>query len=373
MNKHMDLLSIFLANFIEVSLEAAPWLLFGLLAAGLIKVWIPESFMKRVLGGSGMWPVVKGAIIGAPLPLCSCGVLPAAIGLRRSGASDGATLSFLVATPETGVDSIGVSYVLLGPFMTVIRVIAAVFSAIITGLLAVLFLRRQKQYLPEKESAVSSCSSGSCSEPSSTPAVEVESSCCSTDSCSSEAEGGSEFWSRNLSGLKYGLSDIWDDIAYWLLFGVAMAAALTTFFPGQALAEWGSGLPAMILMLLVGIPMYICATASTPLAAGLLIAGISPGTILVLLLAGPATNMATIAILFKEMGRKIVIVYLIGISLSSIGFGLLTDYIVTANDIDISAQIEGATEVVPEGIAIISVIILVFAAIKPLRRRILNC
>lgn len=367
----MELLNQFLANFIEVSLEAAPWLLFGLLAAGLIKVWIPESFMQRVLGGKGAWPVVKGAFIGAPLPLCSCGVLPAAIGLRRAGASDGATLSFLVATPETGVDSIGVSYVLLGPFMTVVRVVAAVASAIITGMLAVFVLGRQKQAILEAEAVSSCCSNSRCS--SEPEPVEVTSSCCSSGSCSSESKAGSEFWPRNLSGLKYALSDIWDDITYWLLFGVAMAAILATFFPGQALAEWGSGLPAMILMLLVGIPMYICATASTPLAAGLLIAGISPGTVLVLLLAGPATNMATIAILFKEMGRLVVIVYLIGISLSSIGFGLLTDYVVAANAIDISAQIEGATEVVPEWIAIASIVILIAAAIKPLRRRILGC
>lgn len=372
----MELLNKFLENFIEVSLEAAPWLLFGLIAAGLIKVWIPESFMKRVLGGKGTWPVIKGAIVGAPLPLCSCGVLPAAIGLRRSGASDGATLSFLVATPETGVDSIGVSYVLLGPFMTVVRVIAAVMSPIITGMLAVLVLGREKQIIPEGESVSSCCSSGCSSEPE--PIIEVASSCCSSGSCaientSSENETESKFWSRNISGLKYALSDIWDDISYWLLFGVAMAAVLATFFPDQALAEWGSGLPAMILMLLVGIPMYICATASTPLAAGLLIAGISPGTVLVLLLAGPATNMATIAILFKEMGRNTVIVYLIGISISSIGFGLLTDYVVAANGIDISAQIEGATEIVPQWIALVSIAILITSSIKPLRRRILAC
>ena len=370
----MELLNKFLGNFVEVSLEAAPWLLFGLLAAGLIKVWIPESFMRRVLGGKGAWPVVKGAFIGAPLPLCSCGVLPAAIGLRRSGASDGATLSFLVATPETGVDSIGVSYVLLGPFMTVVRVIAAIASAIITGMLAVLVLGRQRVAAVASDEVVTSCCSGGCSsEPE--PVVEVETSCCSSgDSCSSRAsKAGTDFWSRNVSGLKYALSDIWDDITYWLLFGVAMAAALATFFPEQALAEWGSGLPAMILMLLVGIPMYICATASTPLAAGLLIAGISPGTILVLLLAGPATNMATIAILFKEMGKVVVTVYLIGISLSSIGFGLLTDYVVVANGIDISAQIEGATEVVPEWAAMASIIVLIAAAIKPLRRRVLGC
>jgi len=371
----MELLNEFLANFVEVSMEAAPWLLFGLLAAGLIKVWIPESFMKRVLGGKGAWPVVKGAFIGAPLPLCSCGVLPAAIGLRRAGASDGATLSFLVATPETGVDSIGVSYVLLGPFMTVVRVLAAVASAIITGMLAVIVLGRQRVATAvANDEVVTSCCSGGCaSEPD--PVIEVETSCCSSgDSCSSRAsKAGTDFWSRNISGLKYALSDIWDDITYWLLFGVAMAAVLATFFPGQALAEWGSGFPAMILMLLIGIPMYICATASTPLAAGLLIAGISPGTVLVLLLAGPATNMATIAILFKEMGRLVVVVYLIGISLSSIGFGLLTDYVVAANGIDISAQIEGATEVVPEWIAIVSIIVLIAASIKPLRRRIFGC
>lgn len=370
----MELFIRFLANFLEVSLEAAPWLLFGLVAAGLIKVWIPESFMRRILGGKGTWPVVKGAFIGAPLPLCSCGVLPAAIGLRRSGASDGATLSFLVATPETGVDSIGVSYVLLGPFMTVVRVIAAVASAIITGLLAVIVLGRKKQIILNEQPASCCSSSGCSSEAEAVIESEPETSCCSSNSCSSnESKTSSKFWSRNLSGLKYALSDIWDDISNWLIFGIAMAAVLATFFPGQALEEWGSGLPAMILMLLIGIPMYICATASTPLAAGLLIAGISPGTVLVLLLAGPATNMATIAILFKEMGKSTVIIYLVGISLSSIGFGLLTDFVVAANNIDISAQIEGATEVVPVWIAIVSIVVLIAAAIKPLRRRILAC
>ncbi|MFK5915419.1 MAG: SO_0444 family Cu/Zn efflux transporter, partial [Woeseiaceae bacterium] len=306
----MDIISIFLDNFIEVTLEAAPWLLFGLLAAGLIKVWIPESFMQRVLGGSGVWPVIKGAFIGAPLPLCSCGVLPAAIGLKRAGASDGATLSFLVATPETGVDSIGVSYVLLGPFMTAVRVVAAIGSAITTGLLAMFVLRKRSNYIAaniSSEPVTSCCSSGSCSEVKNEPEPAVEESgCCSSDDCSStNVSNKNSFMSRNYNGLKYALTDIWDDITYWLLLGIVLAALLKTFFPEQALQEWGSGLPAMILMLLVGVPMYICATASTPLAAGLLIAGISPGTVLVLLLAGPATNMATIAILYKEMGRLV--------------------------------------------------------------------
>ena len=374
MDYSVEKLNQFLLNFLEVSLEAAPWLLFGLLAAGLIKVWIPESFMKRVLGGEGAWPVVKAAFVGAPLPLCSCGVLPAAIGLRRAGASNGATLSFLVATPETGVDSIGVSYVLLGPFMTVVRVLAAIASAIITGMLAVIVLGRQRNSIIKDSAEIESCCSSGCS---STPVVEEVSDCCSKgSSCEStnEVDNNSlNFMDRNLNGLKYALSDIWDDIAYWLLFGIALAALISTFVSGQALAQWGSGLPAMIIMLLIGIPMYICATASTPLAAGLLIAGISPGTILVLLLAGPATNMATIAILFKEMGRSIVIVYLVGIAVSSICFGLLTDYIVEINEIDIDAQIEYATEILPEWLAVLSVIVLIVATIKPVRRKLMGC
>jgi len=375
----LELLNNFLENFLEISLEASPWLLFGLLAAGLIKVWVPESFMKRVLGGRGGWPVVKAALIGAPLPLCSCGVLPAAIGLRRAGASRAATLSFLIATPETGVDSIGISYVLLGPFMTVVRVLAAIFSAILTGLFAALVLSRKGaekvasvMSANDQQSKVSCCSASCSSEPE--PATD-ESSCCSSDSCSSDGDNiiSQSFWSRNIAGLKYAISDIWDDIVLWLLFGLVLASLIATFIPEQALLDWGSGLPAMLVMLFVGIPMYICATASTPLAAGLLLAGISPGTVLVLLLAGPATNMATIAIINKEMGKVVMLVYLLGISISSVAFGLLTDFVVGSYQIDINAQIQGAAEIVPQWIAVFSVLLLFVSAIKPLRKRLLAC
>ena len=402
----MEFLDRFLENLVAVSLEAAPWLLFGLLSAGLIKVWIPESFMKRVLGDGGGWPVIKAALIGAPLPLCSCGVLPAAIGLRRAGASRGATLSFLIATPETGVDSIGISYVLLGPFLTIMRVIAAISTAIVTGLLAVVVLDRARltnvtvafnnatvhDQALTLATAVEEKSGGCCSTATSTAASTAANTAASsaastkavvtepTNSCNDDC-GASDnlvstsqtFWQRNVNGLRYAMSDIWDDIAVWLLLGLVLAGLMATFIPDHALAQWGSGLPAMLLMLLVGIPMYICATAATPLAAGLLLAGISPGTLLVLLLAGPATNLATIAILLKEMGRVIVAVYLCGIAVSSITFGLLTDYIVFSNGIDINAQIHDATELLPQWLAILSVVLLVAAAIKPLRRRVIGC
>jgi uncharacterized membrane protein YraQ (UPF0718 family) len=337
----------FLSNTLTLYLDAAPWLLLGLVAAGLIKAWVPENLLTRWLGGQGFWPVTKAALIGAPLPLCSCSVLPAAIGLHRGGASRSATVSFLIATPETGVDSIAVSYALLGPFMTVVRPIAAILSAIFTGLLSAL--------VPEpkgKPSPVAASCSGCCS-----------------GSCSAPAPAALSAWQKSRQGLRYAASDILDDIALWLAVGIVLAGVVATFVPPQALAEWGSGLPAMGLMLLVGVPMYICATASTPVAAALLLAGISPGTVLVFLLAGPATNIATLAVVRRELGNGVLVAYLVGISIASIGFGLLTDVIATRMEVDILAELGKGSELISAWLAWGSAALLLVLAIKPLRRR----
>ena len=335
-----------LANTLAVYLDAAPWLLLGLLAAGLIKAWVPQSLLTRWLGGRGLWPVTKAAFIGAPLPLCSCGVLPAALGLHRGGASRSATVSFLIATPETGADSIAVSYALLGPFMTVVRPIAAILSAIFTGLLTTL--------LPEPESGpvttAPSCGS-CCSAPCTTPAATPDS-----------------FAQKTRQGIRYAATEILDDIALWLAVGIVLAGLVATFIPPQALAEWGSGLTAMVLMLLVGIPMYICATASTPVAAALLLSGISPGTVLVFLLAGPATNIATLAVVKKELGNSVLVTYLLGIVVTSISLGLITDVIASSMAIDISVQLGKGSELVPSWLAWGSAVVLALLTARPLRK-----
>ncbi len=343
-----------LGNIAELALDAAPWLLLGLIAAGLIKAWLPDEVIGRWLGGKGGWPVVKAAFLGAPLPLCSCGVVPAALALRRGGASHGSTVSFLVATPETGVDSVAVSYALLGPFMAVVRPLAALLSAIVAGLLATLVPEPVKQRSPFHIRVASStpCSGGAC--------------------CAPVQQTPANAWQRIRLGMRYALTDILDDIALWLLLGLVAAAAIVTWLPHMALAQWGSGLPAMALMVLVGIPMYICATASTPLAAGLLLAGVSPGTVLVFLLAGPATNLATLGILRKELGPRVLAAYLIGIISSSIAFGLLTDQLIVSLGIDIQAQLSAGDEVIPHWLATGSALLLILFAIKPLRRRVLG-
>ena len=339
-----------LYNSLDLYLDAAPWLLLGLIAAGLIKAWLPEGLLNRWLGGRGPWPVAKAALIGAPLPLCSCGVLPAALGLRRGGASQSATVSFLIATPETGVDSIAVSYALLGPVMAIVRPIAAILSAIATGMLTALV--PEAAPTPPNPPTTTSCNGGC--------------------SCSAQAAPPPSFSSKTLLGLRYAASDILDDIAPWLAVGILLAGAVATWVPPQALAEWGSGLPAMLLMLLVGIPMYICATASTPIAAALLLAGISPGTVLVFLLAGPATNLATLAVLRKEFNTRVLITYLAGIAVSSIGLGLLLDAMLNTLGLSVTAQLGEGGEFIPTWLAWGSGGVLVLLAIRPVRRIVLQ-
>ncbi|MEG7524566.1 MAG: SO_0444 family Cu/Zn efflux transporter [Chromatiales bacterium] len=273
-------------------------------------------------------------------------MLPAALGIRRAGASKGVTLSFMIATPETGPDSIAVSYALLGPFMAVVRPIAAVLSAVFTGLLA---MKEQKNPLP----LAVACSVDSCCE----------------NGCQTEVKDSPlDPLNKSLQGLRYAFSDILDDLVLWLGLGLVLAALVATLVPPLMMAEWGSGLSAKLLMLLVGVPMYVCATASTPIAAGLLLAGISPGTVLVFLLAGPATNIATIAVITKEMGKMTAVTYLSGIGLASIILGVATDQIAIAFGIDIMAQLDMGGESLPGWIALISGALLLTFAIKPLRR-----
>ncbi len=347
-------MNTFVSHLLELYLEAAPWLVLGLLAAGLIEAWVPDERLGRWLGGRGIWPTVKAALLGAPLPLCSCGVLPAAIGLRRAGASREATLSFLIATPETGPDSIAISYALLGPFLAVVRPVAAILSAVFTGLLSLTIRDSQVSRARETtEPAPTCCSKGSCA----------------SDEPQTHGQGPID---KTLHGLRHAFSTILDDLTLWLSIGLLLAALVATLVPPLAMAEWGSGLGAKLLMLLVGVPMYVCATASTPIAAGLLLAGISPGTVLVFLLAGPATNIATIMVIRREMGMTSTLAYLAGIAIASLALGIGVDLLADAWRIDILAQLGDSADSVPRWLAVLSGLLLAFLAIRPLRGKLLG-
>jgi len=331
----------FLENTLDLFLEAAPWLVLGLAFAGLIKAWLPEGALLRWLGGRGLWPVLKAAVIGAPLPLCSCGVLPAAIGLKREGASNGATASFLVATPETGPDSIAVSYALLGPFMAVVRPVAAVFSAVSAGFLAAL--------APEEKKVVN---------------APVPSCCAKEKSCSSQNITQNESLpARTVTGLRFAFGDMLDDIAGWMIVGFLVAGAAVTLVPPGTLSQFGSGLSAMLVMLVVGVPLYVCASASTPIAAAMILAGVSPGTALVFLLVGPATNFAGIVLIAKEMGVKATVGYLTGVAGGALVAGLATDWAIQAFGVDVAAQTASVHGMLPFWLEAASGVVLIGAVL----------
>jgi uncharacterized membrane protein YraQ (UPF0718 family) len=354
----MDLLFSLLNNFITLSIEASPWLMLGLIIAGLMRSWLPSQILSKHLG-KGKRAIIKAAFIGAPLPLCSCGVIPVATQLRRSGASAPATSAFLVATPETGVDSVSVSYALLGPIMAFYRPVAAITSAIFTG-----FLVSTSSEQDSKNSVQSQPGTCCSTAKKVTAEQQTKTSCCA----SKKVPATTSIMTKTLSGIQYAFSKLIDDLIIWLLIGLSFATLVKTFLPATFLVDYGSGLPAMLMMIAISIPMYICATASTPIAAGLVMAGISPGTALVFMMAGPATNISTLGVIKNEMGYAVLIRYLLGIAISAISFGSLLDYGLTYYQIDISEQMGHSHDLLPWWLGALSAVIIALAAIKPLRK-----
>ncbi|MEP0175191.1 MAG: SO_0444 family Cu/Zn efflux transporter [Paraglaciecola sp.] len=294
-----------LSNFILLFVESAPYLLLGMLIAGVIHQLVPKTWIEATLGKKGS--VLNAAVIGAPLPLCSCSVIPVAMGIRRSGASKASTASFLVATPETGIDSIGVTYALMGPVMAIARPIAAIFSAIFTGSLIATFTENTPSLAKKDNKAAPSCCSGGKPKPLT-------------------------FIQKFMAAFKFGYGQLLRDFMGWFLIGLFFAALITTYLPEGFITQYAQGFGTMLLVVLISIPMYVCATASTPIAVGLLMSGITPGAALVFMLTGPATNIATLMVIKNELGKKELALYLLGITTGALISGVLLDKILSAFD-----------------------------------------
>jgi uncharacterized membrane protein YraQ (UPF0718 family) len=316
-------------HFVGLFIESAPWLLMGFTVAGLMKAFVPSELLAKHLGEPGLMATVKAALLGAPLPLCSCGVIPAALGLRRSGASKAATTSFLISTPETGVDSVTVSYAMLGPFMAIIRPIAAISTAITAGLLVG---ADKDEPTPITSEPTQPCCASKTPEP--------EPSCCSE--LDAETSAPETIATRLKDSMTFTFVDLIKDISLWLLIGLGIAAMVKTYMPTEFLAQWGDGFMAFVVMALIGVPMYICALASTPIAAGLLFSGVSPGATLVFMLVGPATNIATMGLVKRELGNRALAAYLGSVVGVGFAFGYLTNYLADQWNIDFLAQTQTA-------------------------------
>ena len=279
--------------------EMSPYLLLGFLLAGLMHEFLPSTLYTNHLGKNNFRSVFLAALFGVPLPLCSCGVIPTAMGLRREGASKGATVSFLIATPQTGVDSIIATYSLMGLPFAVIRPIAAFLTAILGGTLV--------NRLSPSPSLVERGANTIKNIPRPT------------------REG---YKGRVRSLLTYAFVEMMEDIGKWLIIGLLVAGIITAAVPDSWFTAFqGNTLYSILFVLLFSIPMYLCATGSIPIALALMMKGLTPGAALVLLMAGPASNVASILIINKVLGRKTLAIYLLSIIVGAIVFALGIDYL----------------------------------------------
>ena len=287
--------------------EMSPYLLLGFFFAGVMHAFIPGMVYNRYLGGKGFKSVFYGALFGIPLPLCSCGVLPTAMSLRKQGASKGATASFLISTPETGIDSIIATYSVLGLPFAVIRPVAAFCNAIMGGWLINKF--GDKDEVVPVDASAKTC-------------------CCHHKQEETHHEG---FLRKMREALRFGFVEMIEDIGKWLVIGLVIAGLITVFVPDEFFALFrGNTQLSMLLVLCIAIPMYICATGSIPIAVALMMKGLTPGAALVLLMAGPACNMASILVINKTLGRKSLVLYLVSIITMAILWGHVVDYLLPA-------------------------------------------
>ena len=331
---------------LEVLLDAAPFVLLGFFVAGLLKAFMPDDFVARHLGGKGFGSILKASLVGVPIPLCSCGVLPAAAGLKKQGAGKGAVASFLISTPETGVDSIAVSYALLDPLMAVARPVAGFLTALAAGVAV---------SASEKFAGPDLSGEQSGKEPSCT------SSCC----CGHKKPAKKGPTDKLKAGMEFAFGDLLKDVGAWLFLGVLIAGTISTLVSPETIERFFSNeLLSMALMFAVSVPLYVCATASTPVAAAFALKGISPGAALVFLLAGPATNAASLTVITRLLGRRATMVYLVAIVIMSFAAGMLVNHLYTLLGLDIRHWVSQVQHEEATPVAIASVIILTALVLK---------
>ncbi len=301
----MDFLKEIVTIILSIFNAMSFYLLLGFLFAGILHVLVPQQLFSKYLSKNNWTSVLYATLFGIPLPLCSCGVIPTAMALHKEGASKGSVISFLIATPQTGVDSIIATYSLLGLPFAIIRPIAAFFTSIFAGLVTNAFTSKEE---PVK--------------------VAIQ---------KNTEEQKLSFGQKIKRVFQYGYVEMMEDIGKMLLFGLIIAGLIAYFVPDNFFTIFkGNTLLTMLLVLVVAIPMYVCATGSIPIAIALMMKGMSPGTALVLLMAGPAANIASMMVIGKVLGKKTFIIYLITLVIGAIGCGLIMDNFLPAGWFDVS-------------------------------------
>ena len=351
--------------------EMSPYLLLGFLLAGLMHAFIPGRYYTRYLSKPTLGSVINAAIFGIPLPLCSCGVIPTAMSLRKEGASRGAVTSFLIATPQTGIDSIIATFSLMGVPFAVIRPIAALITAVLGGWMVNTFVslrdRRAHREMAE-ETTVKTEETETCTCHCHCHENKAESCCPEGDSDDHHHHHHSSSASchchdrkipntiggKIVEALRYAFLDMMSDIGKWLVIGLVVAGLITIYVPDEVFTIFKDNtMASMILVLIISIPMYLCATGSIPIAVVLMLKGLTPGAALVLLMAGPACNMASILVIRKGLGFRTLVIYILSIVIGAVFFGCLIDWLQYSGMIDFTSRVSQTMEIKEGGAGII--------------------
>lgn len=332
--------------------EMSPYLLLGFLLAGLMHAFVPRTLYSKYLSKANIRSVLLATLFGIPLPLCSCGVLPTAMSLRKEGASKGATTAFLIATPQTGVDSIIATFALMGLPFAIIRPLAALLTAVFGGQMVNL-VDKAPSNSPEGEESNHSCCCHHeedkheeehccCCHDDDDDEGKEHSCCCHDDDddddddcgcgcgcgCHEHEHQPEGFIDKMGEALRYAYIEMMEDIGKWLVIGLVVAGLITVCVPDSFFEVFkDNSLLSMLLVLCMAIPMYLCATGSIPIAVALMLKGLTPGAALVLLMAGPACNFASMLLISKVMGRKTLVTYLLSIIIGAVAFGLVIDHL----------------------------------------------
>jgi uncharacterized membrane protein YraQ (UPF0718 family)/copper chaperone CopZ len=304
----------FLAQIWIVFVEMSPYLLLGISFVALLDLFISKNFITKQVGTNNLASIIKTAIFGIPLPLCSCGVVPTSVYLEKSGASKPSVVSFLISTPQTGIDSIVATYGMLGPVFAVFRPVAAFIMGIVGGIVTYFFQKNGKDAKTKKINL---------------NLVEIP-----------LENKEKNFWTKSKKSLRYAFIEFIDDISTQFLVGLIIAGAISFFLPNDFFASVfkGNEVVGMAVVILFAIPMYVCATASIPIAMSLMMKGFSPGIAYVFLVAGPVTNAASISILSKVLGKKLLVVYVSTVIVLAVLFGVLLNWIFSVTGIDPHSQ-----------------------------------
>jgi hypothetical protein len=329
----LDYLKELVVDFWAVAAEMSPYLLFGFLIAGVFSVLLPEKFINKHLSGKGLLPVFKASAFGVPLPLCSCGVIPVATSLYKRGASKASTISFLISTPQTGVDGMLVTYSLLGWLFAIFKPIVAFITGMLGGVLTSIFSKKHN-ISDEPDNSKQQCPH------------------CEND------QPNEQGYNQNIIKriFKHGFVALPRDVGKAMLFGLALAALISALVPDDFFAEkLGRGFLPLVIMMFAGIPVYVCTTASVPVAAAMILKGLSPGAAFVFLMTGPATNAATFVTVWKILGRAPALVYIFVVAGCSLIFGLLLDWIVVHTTLEVVTK---PTQMLPDIVKNLSAVIL---------------